>query len=134
MNPAAWTWGKPGFPHEPPRQSHALPAVWLRRDEPGCADFEMAAGRPQPTCAAAVHLRRTSSPAVASHYGREAAGLATVPDDMRGCGPLAPDLKPSRRKSLRPRSGRTCDGECVPGDHQVLVGRDHANGDGAPRR
>src|SRR5262249_38105350 len=54
----------------------ALPAVWLRRDEPGCADRDSRAtaadmcgcGPPQPD----------SGPAVASRNGREAAGLATA--------------------------------------------------------
>src|SRR5262245_5087565 len=52
----------------------------------------MAAGRPQPTCVAAVHLRRTSSPTVASR-GRVSGRLVTGSADMRGCGPLPRDLE-----------------------------------------
>src|SRR5262249_58259683 len=103
-------------PRAPFFEAHARPAGGSTRRS--LAPPNRIVGRPQPTCAAAVHPRRTSSPTVASHHGREAAGLATA-SDTRGCGPPVTDLEPNRRKSW-PRSGRLATVQCG-GDRLRIV-------------
>src|SRR5262249_34021079 len=82
---------------------------------------------------------------VASRMAASAAGRATVPAVMRGCGPAAPDLEPNGRSSSWPRQrpdvrrSKVVEGEREPGSgvrcpDAVLVGARIAAEDVGQRR